>query len=286
MGDNEQQLELSPLEKSILKTVRKQGLTEAEIKRILKQAKSPDRTIKTHKHNFSKDFLRIGLFGDSHIGHKEFDEDLWLTAADYWNQTNVDAIYHTGDVIEGMSNREGHVYELDDVGVSAQVRRAAQLLNYMPKMVYGITGNHENWALRKANQGVVVGELIEDKAKNNFTYLGMDIADIILDDEILLRLQHPGDGTAYAISYKTQKMIDAMDVDDRPTILGIGHYHKAEYIYYRDIHAFQTGTICGQTPFMRGKGLAAHKGFWTLDLYKSPSDGRLEKMCMEFFPAK
>lgn len=275
--------EISELEKLI----EKEKLSPADVQRLLRQIKQPNKAIRVHDHSFSTDKVRIGLFGDSHIGHKQFREDMWMMAAKYWADTGVDAIYHSGDVIEGMSNREGHIYELDKIGITPQVRYAADLIKEMPTKVYGITGNHENWALRKANQGAVVGEILQDKIPDKFGFLGIDVADIYLWPDITLRLLHPGDGTAYALSYKSQKLIDALQSGAKPNILGIGHYHKAEYLFYRNIHTFQTATICDQTPFMAGKGIAAHVGFWTLDIYRGDVNGKergIEKIVMEFTP--
>ena len=32
------------------------------------------------------------------------------------------------------------------------------------------------------------------------------------------------------------KMIEAMESDSKPNILAVGHYHKAEYLFYRNVH--------------------------------------------------
>jgi len=83
-------------------------------------------------------------------------------------------------------------------------------------------------------------------------------------DKAILRLWHPGGGTAYAISYHPQKWAESLSGGEKPHICGIGHYHKAEQLFYRNIHIFQTGTFEEQTPFMRRKKLAAMLGGWIL----------------------
>ena len=80
----------------------------------------------------------------------------------------------------------------------------------------------------------------------------------------ILELRHPWDGTAYALSYKPQKMIDGMEADSKPNILAIGHYHKLEYLFYRNVHCFQAGCFQTQTPFTRGKGISVHLGGWII----------------------
>lgn len=80
----------------------------------------------------------------------------------------------------------------------------------------------------------------------------------------IMRLFHPGGGTAYALSYHPQKWAESLSGGEKPEIAGIGHYHKIEQLFYRNIHIFQTGTFEAQTPFMRRKKLAANLGAWIL----------------------
>ena len=93
-------------------------------------------------------------------------------------------------------------------------------------------------------------------------YLGRDCARVELTENCILNLDIHGNGSAYAISYKPQKMIEAMEADSKPNILAIGHYHKLEYLFYRNIHSFQTGCFQMQTPFTRGRGISVHLGGW------------------------
>lgn len=51
---------------------------------------------------------------------------------------------------------------------------------------------------------------------------------------------------------------------EKPNILLIGHYHKAEYGYPREVHCVQCGCTEDQTPFMRKLKIQAHVGGWTI----------------------
>ena len=82
--------------------------------------------------------------------------------------------------------------------------------------------------------------------------------------DITLRLLHPGKGTAYALSYQPQKWAESISGGDKPSIAALGHYHKIEQLFYRNIHIFQTGTFEEQTPFMQRKNIAAMLGGWIL----------------------
>jgi hypothetical protein len=54
---------------------------------------------------------------------------------------------------------------------------------------------------------------------------------------------------------------------EKPHILLAGHAHKSFFYETRNVHVFETGTTCMQTGFMRGKKLAAHTGFWIVDVW-------------------
>lgn len=93
----------------------------------------------------------------------------------------------------------------------------------------------------------------------------LNILDLAKEKEnITLKLLHPGKGTAYALSYHPQKWAESISGGTKPNIAGLGHYHKVEYLFYRNIHMFQTGTFESQSPFMRRMNISAHMGGWIL----------------------
>ena len=70
---------------------------------------------------------------------------------------------------------------------------------------------------------------------------------------------------------------------EKPNILAVGHYHKAEYFMYRNVHCFQTGAFQAQTPFMRGKGIAAAMGGWIVEAYVD-KQGYITNLRSEWIP--
>lgn len=78
-------------------------------------------------------------------------------------------------------------------------------------------------------------------------------------------------------------MIEAMGGGEKPSILAIGHYHKQEYIFYRNVHCLQVGTFCAQTPYMRGKGIAAAMGGWIIEVVVN-GDGAITGITPMFIP--
>jgi DNA polymerase II small subunit/DNA polymerase delta subunit B len=74
-----------------------------------------------------------------------------------------------------------------------------------------------------------------------------------------------------------------MEADSKPNILAIGHYHKLEYLFYRNIHCFQTGCFQMQTPFTRGKGISVHLGGWIITI-EVDDKGYIQRMIPEMIP--
>lgn len=70
---------------------------------------------------------------------------------------------------------------------------------------------------------------------------------------------------SYALSYRLQKVIESLPGGNKPGILLAGHVHKFCYIFERNVHAISCPSMQMQTPWMRGKRLAAHTGFLILD---------------------
>lgn len=225
--------------------------------------------------------IQFGLMGDTQFGSKyaqiTYLHDFYKLCAD----NGIIDIYHTGDITDGIKMRPGHEYEL--YSVSADEMRDDVIKNY-PKidgiMTHFITGNHD--ASTYKHIGYDIGQAIANN-RPDMHYLGRDCAIVNLTPKCTLELRHPWDGTAYAISYKPQKMIEAMESDSKPNILAIGHYHKAEYILYRNVHCFQTGCFQGQTPFTRGKGISVHLGGWIVTVFVD-GEGTVRWITPRFVP--
>jgi len=225
--------------------------------------------------------VRFGLMGDTQINSKYTQLTHLHRLYDIYEQEGIRNVYHTGDIDEGEQMRKGHQYECYNQGADDH---AAEIVRVYPKRdgirTKFITGNHDASLIRLA--GVDIGRMIASK-RDDMDYLGQDSAVIQLADNCTLELRHPGDGTAYALSYKTQKIIEAMSGGEKPNILAVGHYHKMEQLFYRNVHLFQTGCLQAQTPWMRGKGIAAALGGWIVEVCLDV-DGGVERIQSEFFP--
>ena len=163
---------LTPDEK-ILSIVQKRNLKPNELEKLLKTVENyPQKAVNTWSDYFGYHAV-FGIISDTHIGHEEFDECLARNVAKQFKYRGVEVVYHCGDILEGMSGREGHIYELEYVGISEQLKHAAEMLGDYNKPIYFILGNHDLWAMKKSNQGMNVGDYLEDKI-DNMKYIGDD----------------------------------------------------------------------------------------------------------------
>lgn len=207
------------------------------------------------------------LFGtDTHIGHKKFGEHWWNEMIEHGVKEGCDWMWHAGDILEGMSGRPGHVYELAQIGFEAQFDKAVSLMDQVPFPIRGITGNHDLWYAGKGDMGINVGQRLGAALPGKFIYLGDEEADEHVSG-VNVKLWHGRDGASYATSYRTQKFIEGLSGGEKPHILLSGHAHKSIMHQCRNVIAIEGGTLCSQTGFMRGKKLAAHTGYWILEVW-------------------
>ena len=267
------------LKKSPQKTLK---LTVEEMKIVRKSLRAIPHH-KVHDHTSGSKHIKFGYYSDPHVGQKHFIEPLWHKMIATFKREGITNVYCPGDNLEGMSGRPGHIYELAQIGATAQLDKASELFHLAPRGMhfYIIDGNHDQWFKEKNNGGLVAG--LELQQRNpNVTFLGEWEADILLCPNVTMKLFHSNDGTAYADSYKLQKLIESLEGGKKPSIILSGHYHKQVAIFRRNIFGFECGTLCEQTGFMRGKKIPAHKGFGIIELWAG-SHG-IERLRHEFFP--
>jgi predicted phosphodiesterase len=254
-------------------------ITEEELKKVIKGISEKAPKSPTFKDYFKRR-TKIGVFSDCHIGHTEFDEPFFNHMVEIFKKEKVKRVYQVGDILEGMSGRDGQIYELSEIGFENQINKAVKMFKRIPMQIHGIDGNHDEWYKIKNNGGVIVGKELESRL-SNYHNLGCMEASVEIAPEIKMNLYHGRDGTAYAVSYKMQKLMESFSGGEKPNILLSGHYHKALYMFNRNIHGLEAGTICGQTSWMRGKKIPAHKGFWVIDI--EMGKGGIGKFAPEFY---
>lgn len=219
--------------------------------------------------------IRIGIVSDTHMGSIFFQKTYLHMAYDDFKKNGVTNVYHAGDISDGMySNRPGSIYELYALGYDQQLEDI--VANYPQRegiTTYFITGNHD--ATHVMNGGANIGKGIASRRKD-MVYLGHNFAKVWLTDKLDMDIEHPGDGSSYAYSYKPQKRIDIIQGGNKPKMLVIGHYHKWFSMFYRNIWAFQLASFESQSHFMRGKALVSDVGYLILEIHVNKNGDIIE----------
>ncbi len=223
--------------------------------------------------------------GDLHAGSKytrwEVRQNLYDQALAAGAQCNFD----TGNWIDGEAtfNR----YDIEAHGLD---RQCALLAERHPKGLptYAVWGDdHEGWYVQR--EGVDVGRYAESvmrSAGHEWLNLGFMEAHVVLKNAntgktAALSVVHPGGGTAYALSYSIQRIIESYEGGEKPHVALYGHYHKLWAGLIRNVWVVQTGTQQDQTPFQRKKRIEAHVGGVLVKLRQDPVTGAILSMTPE-----
>jgi len=232
----------------------------------------------------------IGGISDTHLGSKHERLDVLNALYDLYEEAGVTQVFHGGNWIEGEArfNR----YDINVYGMDAQVD---YFIDHYPQRsgltTYYVAGDdHEGWYQQR--ELVNIGERLEERAqargRQDLVYLGYVEADVQLVGpggvSTPMRVMHAGGGSSYAISYAPQKIIESLQGGEKPSILFIGHYHKAVYLFIRNIHTVSLGTGQDQSMFMRKHKIEAHVGGWIIRFKQDPIDGHITRFAGEFIP--
>lgn len=207
--------------------------------------------------------LKLLLISDTHLASKYDRLDILRYLYDEADKTGVNYILHSGDLTEGLSGRPQQLYELKEASYTGQRDYVIEKYPKSDIPTYLISGNHDLWWIRQCG-----ADICQDIANNrdDITYLGSDCEDLKIG-KLKIRLYHGTGGGAYAKSYKLQKYLDSVPMEERPHILQTGHIHQAFYMKQGNTHCFQTSCLQDLTPYERSKGLSNDKSVWWVDVF-------------------
>lgn len=231
---------------------------------------------------------RFGLTADNHLASKYSRLDVLECLFDYWESQGIDTVYQLGNMIDGEAR-----FNRQDIVAFGLEGQAQYFADNWPKRkgikTYYITGDdHEGWYVQREllDVGHYLMSVAQRNGRNDLIYLGHMEHDILFKGSkgsSTMRLIHAGGGSAYATSYSVQKIVESYQGGEKPSVLLVGHYHKAEYGYPREVHVVQAGCTCDQTPFMRKNKLQAHVGGWTIEMTLN-DDGQISRFRTEWIP--
>ena len=224
--------------------------------------KNPPKQKDVYELPYNLERLRLLLLSDTHLASKYDRIDILKYLYDKAEDRGIKHILHSGDFTDGRSNRPEQVYELREPSYEGQVQYAVEKYPTFSGKTYVISGNHDDWWYKATGSEIV--KSIADK-RDDIVYLGPDVADMKIGN-LKVRLFHGTGGSAYAKSYKLQKYLDAIPLNERPDILQTGHIHQAFYMKQDHTHCFQTSALQDLTPYCRMLGLSNDKSVWWVDI--------------------
>lgn len=235
----------------------------------------PKSVITTKPELNQKDLIHTELcvVSDTHFGN--IHQQLHLLNRIYEEAYNrgITTVLHCGDLVDGnYLNRPEQPRQQFLHGFDEQV---GYVVDMYPK-VNGITtkyilGSHDETHYK--NGQATVNKWVS-RCRNDMEYLGQDNASITIN-KVKIFMDHPGGGSAQAISYKPQKRIEILESDHKPKILLIGHYHKSYSFVYRNVRGIQVPCLCGKTQFQQKQGLSNIVGAYFLNVY-SDNKGNIQ----------
>lgn len=231
----------------------------------------------------------FGVVTDNHLCNKHERLDVLNIAYETFEREGVTEVFNAGNWIEGEARFNKQ--ELLVFGTDAQLDYWID--RYPSKKAittYYISGDdHEGWLGQR--ELINIGSYAEMKAekagRHDLRYMGHVESDVALlagKGKAVMRVMHPGGGSAYALSYAPQKLVESFQGGEKPSVLIIGHYHKFDYCYPREVHVISGGCTVDQTAFLRKNKIAAHVGFVLVKLKQDPKDGHITRLSVEWNP--
>jgi UDP-2,3-diacylglucosamine pyrophosphatase LpxH len=230
----------------------------------------------------------VAFIADTHIGSKYERLDALNNFYDRCVEQGVKQVYLAGNLIEGdakFNTFDRYVSGFND-----------QMLNFLEKFpqrkgitTYFLTGDdHEGWYVQREN--INVGETIQLKAREmgrtDLVYIGHVERDIEFKQDkgsCIVRVIHAGGGSSYALSYTSQKYVESLQGGEKPALVVVGHFHKFDYCYPREVHVIQPGSFKDQDTWMRKKRLQSIVGGCIVHLRQCDL-GYFTSVKVEFFP--
>jgi len=232
------------------------------------------------------EWRRIGVVSDTHLCSKYCRLDVLNAAYDRFAAERITEVYHAGNLADGEC--KFNQYDLLAHGVTDQAMYCLDHYPYRPGITtHYISGScHEGWWMSR--EGIDFGRYLAFEAaaigRKDLHYLGFMEADIRLETSAgkysYLRLLHPGGGSAYALSYRPQKIIESLQGGEKPAVLLCGHFHKQADFAIRNVWTILAGCTQDQTPFMRKHSIEAHVGFCVVEMQQD-AKGAIRRVRVE-----
>jgi len=175
-------------------------------------------------HHFHGKPMQFGVVSDMHMGNKHSRLDVLEAAYDEFARRGIKTVFCPGNYVDGEARFNTH-----ELVVHGFTDQALFAIDNWPQRrgitTYYVDGDdHEGWYYQR--EGVEFGRYLQLEAqargRNDLQYLGYLEADIVLRatrGDCTIKVMHPGGGSAYAISYSAQKLVESLAGHSLPAIL-------------------------------------------------------------------
>lgn len=231
----------------------------------------------------------FGFTTDNHLCNRHSRLDVLNKAYQHFQREGIEIVYNAGNWIDG----EARFNKTELITAPGMDHQLDYMIDNWPaykgiETHYIAGSDHEGWFQER--EGIEIGRYLQMRAeqagRDDLKYLGYGEADVALrfgSGSSVMRVVHPGGGSAYAISYTDQKRVESYQGGEKPQIELVGHYHKFNYGYPREVHTLQGGCTTDQSLFMRKKRLQAHVGYSIIKI-KQDEVGAIAGFAVEWHP--
>ena len=246
--------------------------------RIVHQAR-PDRDRETII-DLGSEHIRLGIVSDTHAGSRYEQLSALRSFYAYADKRKVDAFIHAGDMTQGSDRmHKGMELEVHAHGADAQVAYTVATYPSSTRRgvkTYAISGNHDDSFLKDGGVNVVRRVAAQ---RPDIMYIGQDAAYLTLGN-LRMYVIHPDGGSAYAKSYRGQKISESLPLDRKVALLLIGHYHNYSSFRQKDTQVLMLPCFQSQYAWLARKALHPDIGGIIADIWLDDS-GRIVRFAHE-----
>lgn len=236
----------------------KYNISEKDLELILK----PKIKYDTEEIHTGSNTEKIAFISDTHLGDKNSDLKSLHQFYRHCINKGVNIVCHSGDILAGVGIYKNQHADLHRHTISDQIEHLTQDYPYNEKITtYLVLGNHD---LNGEAHTVDIGKLIQ-QVRKDIKVIGK-YSGYLQVNKLKIALHHGDGGTAYAKSYKLQKLIEILHGDKKPNILSLGHYHTSLQTLIRYVYGLMAGCFQKPTDYTIRKGLPSEIGGWILKI--------------------
>jgi len=241
----------------------------------LKVFLSTHKTADVKKHSISNDKeIDFAVASDLHFGSKACQITRLNEFCDVCRVEGIKHIFVPGDIVAGRNVYKGQ--EHDQYATTSEEQEESVIKNLPTGFEWYMLGGNHDYSFIKSTGHNPLRAITNQRSDCH--YVGYDNANVQILNSVDLKMWHPGGSVAYALSYKIQKRIDRLGIDELHNllvdnqsstvrILLAGHYHQnLSTLMGGTILGLMCGAFEGKTNLTERMGVTPTIGGWILNV--------------------